>query len=380
MLEHSRGTKRTHMLEEIQEQPEALQRVLSATIDPVRRVCLEARQRGIDLIILAARGTSDHAALYAQYLFQYLNGIPVALATPSLYTLYGASLRLERALVIGISQSGESTDIVEVVARSREVGALTVGITNQEGSQLASTAQHTLLCHAGLERSVAATKTYTTTCAVLAMLAAFLPGGESLQAHLERIPDLVKAALKSEEQIARIAERYVHARDFIVLGRVFQYSTARETALKLEETCYIVSTPFSTADFKHGPAALVDRGLPVLVFASAGPTFSDSLELLKWLGERGADCLVVTEDDRLRDLATRSIQLKLPDLATRSASKMEGTESGKVPVKDAQASSAELLAPIAYIIPGQLFAQYLALYKGLDPDQPRGLTKITRTR
>ena len=380
MLEYSRGTKRTHMLEEIQEQPEALQRVLSATIDPVRRVCLEAQQRGIDLIILAARGTSDHAALYAQYLFQYLNGIPVALATPSLYTLYGASLRLERALVIGISQSGESTDIVEVVARSREAGALTVGITNQEGSQLASTAQHTLLCHAGLERSVAATKTYTTTCAILAMLAAFLPGGESLQPHLERIPDLVKAALTSEEQIARIAERYVHARDFIVLGRVFQYSTARETALKLEETCYIVSTPFSTADFKHGPAALVDRGLPVLVFASAGPTFSDSLELLKWLGERGADCLLVTEDERLRDLATRSIRLDLPDLATGSASKMVGTESGNDPARDMQASGAELLAPIPYIIPGQLFAQYLALYKGLDPDQPRGLTKITRTR
>jgi glutamine---fructose-6-phosphate transaminase (isomerizing) len=170
MLEYSHGTKRTHMLEEIQKQPEALQRVLSATIDPVRRIALEAQQRGIDLIILAACGTSDHAVLYAQYLFQYLNGIPVALATPSLYTLYDVSPRLERALVIGISQSGESIDIVEVVARSREAGALTVGITDQEGSQLAVTAQHTLLCHVGLERSVAATKTYTTTCAVSSSL------------------------------------------------------------------------------------------------------------------------------------------------------------------------------------------------------------------
>src|SRR5437016_13869046 len=189
MLEHSRGTKRTYMLEEIQEQPEALQRVLSATIDPVRRVCLEARQRGIDLIILAARGTSDHAALYAQYLFQYLNGIPVALATPSLYTLYGASLRLGRAMVIGISQSGESPDIVEVVAQAREVGALTVGITNQEGSRMAMTAQHTLLCHAGLERSVAATKTYTTTCAVLAMLSAFR--SEEHTSELQSLTNLV---------------------------------------------------------------------------------------------------------------------------------------------------------------------------------------------
>src|SRR2546421_11060873 len=189
MQDQSRPPGRTHMLDEIQEQPEALRRTLTGTIDPVRQVALEAQQRGVDVIILAARGTSDHAAIYAQYLFQYLNGIPVALATPSLYTLYGTSPRLEKALVIGISQSGESTDIVEVVARSREAGALTVGITNQEGSQLTTTAQHTLLCHAGPERSAAATKTYTTTCAVLAMLAAFLPGGESLQDHLEHIPD-----------------------------------------------------------------------------------------------------------------------------------------------------------------------------------------------
>src|SRR2546423_10337506 len=260
MQEQSRPAGRTHMFDEIQEQPEALRRTLAGSTEPARQVALEAQQRGIDVIILAARGTSDHAALYAQYLFQYLNGIPVALATPSLYTLYGTSLHLGRALVIGISQSGESTDIVEVVARSREAAALTVGITNQEGSQLSTAAQHTLLCHAGPERSVAATKTYTTTCAVLALLSAFLSGGEPLCDGIESIPDLVAAALKCEEQIARVAERYVHAHDCVVLGRVFQYSTARETALKLEETCYVVSTPFSSADFKHGPAALIERG------------------------------------------------------------------------------------------------------------------------
>jgi len=380
MSEHSRPTGRTYMLDEIQEQPEALRRTLTGTTDPVRQVALETQLRGVDVVILAARGTSDHAALYAQYLFQYLNGIPVALATPSLYTLYGASPRLGKALVIGISQSGESTDIVEVIARSREAGALTVGITNKEGSQLATTAQHTLLCHAGLERSVAATKTYTTTCAVLAMLAAFLPGGEPLRDSIERIPDLVSAALKSEERVARVAERYVHARDCVVLGRVFQYSTARETALKLEETCYVVSTPFSTADFKHGPAALVDRGLPVIIFAPPGRTSADSLELLQWLGERGADCLVITEDERLQELATTSIRLELPALTTVVAPEASGTESGNDGSKEVQTSVAELLAPIPYIIPGQLFANYLALYKGLNPDQPRSLTKITRTR
>jgi len=380
MQEQSRPAGRTHMLDEIQEQPEALRRTLAGSTEPARQVTLEAQQRGIDVIILAARGTSDHAALYAQYLFQYLNGIPVALATPSLYTLYGTSLKLGRALVIGISQSGESTDIVEVVARSREAGALTVGITNQEGSQLTTAAQHTLLCHAGPERSVAATKTYTTTCAVLALLSAFLSGGEPLRDGIKSIPDLVAAALKCEEQVVRVAERYVHARDCVVLGRVFQYSTARETALKLEETCYVVSTPFSTADFKHGPAALVDRGLPVIVFAPPGRTSADSLELLQWLRENGADCLVVTEDERMQELATTSIRLELPALATGVTPATLGTGGRNDPAKDVRAGLAELLAPIPYIIPGQLFANYLALYKGLNPDQPRSLTKITRTR
>jgi len=357
------------MLDEIQEQPAALRRALSSALDPVREVALEAQQRDVDVVILAARGTSDHAALYAQYLFQYLNGIPVALATPSLSTLYGTSLRLGRALVIGISQSGESTDIVEVVARARETGALTVGITNQPGSALATTAQHSLFCDAGAERSVAATKTYTTTCAVLALLAAFMPGGEPLREGIKELPALVTAALRSEERAARVAERYVHARDCVVLGRVFQYSTARETALKLEETCYVIATPFSTADFRHGPAALVEGGLPVIVFAPPGRTSSDAFELLQWLREREADCLVVTEEERLLELATVSIPLKLPALT--------GLVS---PVTGVQTSVAELLAPIPYIIPGQLFAHYLALHKGLNPDQPRGLTKITRTR
>src|SRR5438270_13841264 len=315
MQEQSRPVGRTHMLDEIQEQPAALRRALNSAVDPARQVALEAKQRDVDVVIIAARGTSDHAGLYAQYLFQYLNGIPVALATPSLYTLYGTSLRLGRAMVIGISQSGESTDIVEVVARARETGALTVGITNQEGSKLATTAQHNLFCNAGLERSVAATKTYTTTCAVLAMLAAFMPGGEPLREGIEQIPELAAAALKSEENAARVAERYVHARDCVVLGRVFQYSTAREMALKLEETCYVLATPFSTADFRHGPAALIESGLPVILFAPPGRTIDDSLELLQLLRERGADCMVITEEERLRELATISILLKLPEVA-----------------------------------------------------------------
>jgi len=379
VTETALSTPQTLMLQEIQEQPVALQRTLDNTKDMARRVALEAQGRGVSMVLLAARGTSDHAALYAQYLFQYLNGIPVALATPSLYTLYGASLRLEQTLVIGISQSGESPDIVEVVAQARAAGALTVGVTNHEMSLLANTAEYTLLCHAGPERSVAATKTYTTTCLVLAMLSAFMLGGEALQESIERIPDIVTAALESEAHIAQIAARYVYARDCVVLGRAFQYSTARETALKLEETCYIVATPFSTADFRHGPAALIERGLPVIVFAPPGRTSADSLALLQWLRERGADSLVIAEEEQVLALATVPIQLTLPTVMNGIVHRTGDVSGGKDTKKATATSITELLAPFAYIVPGQLFAQHLALQKGLNPDSPRSLSKITRT-
>jgi glucosamine--fructose-6-phosphate aminotransferase (isomerizing) len=377
MQEQTRPGGNTLMLDEIREQPEALRRTLQQTLDPVRQLAREARQRDIDVVLLAARGTSDHAAIYGQYLLQYLNGIPVALATPSLHTLYGSSLHLNKAMVIGISQSGESPDIVEVVAMARKAGALTAGITNQEGSLLATTAEYPLYCHAGLERSVAATKTYTTTCAVLSMLAAYLPGGEALQEGIQQLPELAAAALKSEEHIAQLAQRYVYARDCIVLGRVFQYCTAREMALKLEETCYVVATPFSTADFRHGPAALAERGLPIILFAAPGNTVHEAQELLQWLRDQGADCLLITGDEHLQQYTATTVHMTLPPLPQIVAPASGGMPGGNA--QQGQATVGELLAPIAYIIPGQLFAQSLALYKHLNPDQPRSLHKITRT-
>ena len=376
MIEASHSTSPTRMLQEIHEQPAAIQRTLSSTLAAVRQVASEVKRRDIQLILLAARGTSDHAALYAQYLFQYVNGIPVALATPSLSTLYGASLQLKHTLVVGISQSGESPDIVEFIAQARLKGALTVAITNHDGSLLATTAAYALLCHAGPELSVAATKTYTTTCAVLTMLSAYMTGGDILQDSIKQIPESVTAALKSEERIMQIAARYVYARDCVVLGRAFQYSTARETALKLEETCYIVATPFSSADFRHGPAALIERGLPVIVFAPPGITSADSLALLHWLHEHGADSLVIGEEEPLLELATIPVQLMLPSFAAKTVYR---TSRDNDLAKAIGTRIAELLAPFAYIVPGQLLAQHIALQKGINPDQPRSLTKVTRT-
>ncbi len=358
------------MLLEIQEQPDAIRAAIAAATSPAQQIADALHERQIDQIIVAARGTSDHAALYGQYLFQYLNGIPVTLATPSLFTVYRGSLRVDHALVIGISQSGEAPDVLEVVASARKAGAYTVGITNVAGSPLALAADQALLCHAGPERSVAATKTYTTTCAILATLAAMLPGGEGMRASLSRLPALVGAALNVEETVAQLVTRYTYARHCIVLGRGFQYSTAREAALKLEETCYVITTPFSTSDFRHGPAALVQPDVPVMLFAPPGRTADESHELLLWLRERDADCIVVSGDERLLDLATRAVPLPLPTGGAAHESERVGV--GAVSVD-------ELLAPIPYIVPGQLFAHYLALDKGLDPDHPRGLSKVTRT-
>jgi glucosamine--fructose-6-phosphate aminotransferase (isomerizing) len=359
----------TYIWHEIHEQPAAIQHALAATLPVIRQLVCEVRRREIDLIVLVARGTSDHAALYAQYVFEYLNGIPVALGTPSIVTLYGARLHLQRALVIGISQSGEAPDVSEVLQRAREGGALTLCITNIEGSLLASVAEYVLYCHAGQEMSVAATKTYTTTCAILAQLSAHLPGGEALIPHIDSLPGLVTAALHSEARVSAVVARYVHARDCVVLGRVFNYSTARETALKLAETCYLVATPFSTADFRHGPTAMIEYGRPVILYAPPGRTLADTCEVLQLLNERQADTIVIAEDARLLEMATTPIQVHLP----QPADLITGHEAS------APVAVAELLAPLPYIVYGQFLALYLSLNKGLNPDQPRGLNKVTRT-
>lgn len=359
----------TYIWKEIHEQPMAIRCALDGSLPVIQRIAEEVQRREIDLIVLVARGTSDHAALYGQYIFQYINGIPVALATPSIVTLYGARLRLQHALVIGISQSGAAPDVTNVVKQAREAGALTTGITNVEGSVLANAVEHVLYCAAGPELSVAATKTYTTTCAILAQLAAYLPGGEALRGQVGLLTDLTTAALQSELSVASTVQRYVHARDCVVLGRTFQYSTARETALKLSETCYLVATPFSTADFRHGPTAIIEYGRPVVLYAPPGRTLADNYELLKLLKEKEADTIVISEDPRLLELATSPIAVQLPTLP--------GTISGHE--ASAPIDVSELLSPIAYIIYGQFLAMHLSVGKGLNPDKPRGLSKVTYT-
>jgi glucosamine--fructose-6-phosphate aminotransferase (isomerizing) len=341
------------MLQEIAEQPAALSKTIAEEREKVLRLGRHLRQREIDLIVLVARGSSDNAALFGRYLIEIATGIPVSLSAPSVHTLYGAKLNLQRALVVGVSQSGAGEDINRVLENARAGGAYTVGITNEAQSAMVSLVDETLLMHGGRERSVAATKTFTGQLLLFHMLAAALADGEWARMDYDAIPDMAAAALELRPQIEQLVERYVFMENCVVVGRGLLYANAYEFALKLMETCYVVAERFSSADFLHGPLAMVERHFPVIVFAAPGQALDSARTLLARLNELRADTLAITGDDEAARTATRA--LRMP------------------------AHVNEFLAPIPYIIPAQLFAALLADAKGLNPDAPRSLSKVTRT-
>jgi len=351
------------MLEETREQPETLRRTLERGLRGIREL---ERRLGKDrprLVVIAARGTSDNAAQFGRYLIEVTTGIPVSLAAPSLVTLYQKGLDLRGALVVGISQSGESTDTIAVVSKGRKRGAITVGITNEPRSTLARSAEHILLVHAGRERSVAATKTYTGQLLALYLLAAALGGSVRLD-DLHRIPGSVEAILQQEARIAEAVERYRFMSGTVTVGRGLNYANALEFGLKLMETCYVLAERLSAADLMHGPIAIVERAFPVFVFAPPGPTWPSVSRVLKRLAELKADTLVISECTHAK--------------ALKSARALEIPAQPRPPTGNLQ-TPADLYTPIPYIIPAQLFAAHLARVKGLDPDRPRTLSKITRT-
>jgi glucosamine--fructose-6-phosphate aminotransferase (isomerizing) len=339
---------------EIREQPEALERLLQAGRGGVEEVAARVRTFAPRFVVIAARGSSDNTARYAQYLFGAHNRLSVSLATPSLFTYYEAAPSLAGALVIGVSQSGQSPDIVAVVESGRRQGALTLAITNRPGSPLALAAENTLPLLAGEERAVAATKTYTSQLCALAMLSAALEARESRWKELDGVPDLVEAAVALNSPVDERATRYRYAEQFVVVGRGFNYATAFEVALKMKETSYVLAEPYSPADLLHGPVAIIDRGFPVLLVATSGRVKDDLENLTDLLERRRAELLAISDD---------------PDVLGRARAGL--------PVP---AGVPEWISPMVAVVPGQLFAVALARTRGLDPDQPRGLSKVTQTR
>jgi glucosamine--fructose-6-phosphate aminotransferase (isomerizing) len=342
------------MLDEIRQQPEALARTLASerkTMESFRAAIARKTPR---LVVLAARGTSDNAAQFGRYLIEITTGIPVSLAAPSIHTVYNAKVDYRDALVIGISQSGESTDTNVVLDKARKQGAMTVGITNEPKSAMADLAEYVFLVGAGKEKSVAATKTYTGQLMILYLVAHAL-GGRLKFEDLETIPDLAASAVKLEGAVSELAGRYTYMNHAVVVGRGLNYANTFEFALKMMETCYVVAERFSSADFLHGPIAMVGPDFPVFLFAPTGPTSKSMREMLAKLTGLKAETVLIT------------------DQKNAAVAKLAG-RSLVVP-----ASIPELFTPIPYIVPAQLFAASLAREKGLDPDKPRTLSKVTRT-
>jgi glucosamine--fructose-6-phosphate aminotransferase (isomerizing) len=342
----------SRMMNEILEQPEALRRTLEGERLHAVDFRAFARKQQFRLIVLVARGTSDNAALFGRYLLELTTGIPVSLAAPSVHTLYRAKIDLRQALVIGISQSGEATDINMVLESARRSGAYTLGVTNEARSAMARHVDDLFWVRAGRQRSVAATKTYTGQLMMLYLLASAL-GDEITIESVSEIPDRVLATLKLEEEIRGLVERYRYMRQCVVVARGINYANAFELALKLMETCYVVAERFSSADFLHGPIAMVERDFPVLLLMPPGKTFSDMKRLLTRLTQLHADTLVVSGKGVRLPSSTRALLVP-----------------GNIP---------EIYSPIPYIVPGQIFSALLAGAKGLDPDKPRSLQIVTRT-
>jgi glucosamine--fructose-6-phosphate aminotransferase (isomerizing) len=342
------------MLDEIREQPRALERTLAEELRRLSRFQRAVEKNRPRMVVLVARGTSDNAALFGRYLLEITTGIPVSLAAPSIETLYGAPVDYSGCLVVAISQSGESTDTNLVLERAKARGAMTVGITNERASSLAKLADYTFFVRAGKERSVAATKTFTGQLLIMYLIASAL-GGKIARADLEQIPGMAAEALALEPEVAAISERYRFMRQAVVVGRGLNYANAFEFALKMMETCYVVAERFSSADFMHGPIALVEQSFPVFAFAPPGVTWNSIGETLRKLQGLHAEILAITDRGNREVDAHANRVIRLPRRIK------------------------EVLTPIPYIIPAQLFAAHLAAQKGLNPDKPRTINKVTLT-
>ena len=339
---------------EIHEQPERLNALLENQRKAFEKIAETIRQRDIRWVFLAARGTSDNAGRYANYLLGAQNGLPLALATPSLFTYYNKPPQLNDALVVAISQSGQSPDIISVLAEGQKQGCLTLAITNAPASPLAKAADLVMDIQAGPEKAVAATKTYTSELMAVAMLSAALAGKKASWKELVKVPGWVEKVLKQDAPIAHMAERYRYMSQCVVLGRGFNYCTAFEWALKLKELSYVVAEAYSSADFRHGPIAMVEGGFPVLAVAPNGMVFDTMLDMIGRLRhEQSAEMVVISDEKRALSLAQSPILLP-PGIP-------------------------EWLTPIVSIVPAQLFACHLTNAKGYDPEKPRTIVKVTET-
>lgn len=337
---------------EIHQQPEVCARLLADGVADAQ--VLAPRIATALHLTLAARGSSDNAATYGKYLFESVAGLVTASAAPSIVTKYGAAPRFDGGAVIGISQSGSSPDVAAVVAAGRRDGAFTVAITNVAASRLGHAAEATFALRCGPERAIAATKTYTASCLALALIASEAAAARQRAAlEFAGLVDALREALTREDAAARLSRRIGKSRVLVVLGRGYDYACALEGALKIKELARVWAEPYSSADFAHGPRTLLERGTPVLLFASRGPTLREARQTARSLREKGARVYAITNDAGLAELSDDAMLLETPVDAA--------------------------VAPIALSVCAQLLARDVARRHGRDPERPSGLSKVTRT-
>ncbi len=345
--------KHTQLYQEIHQEPDIIHALITKPQPAIKSLADEINNRQIKQVFIAARGTSDNAGRYAKYLLGAHNRMVVSLAAPSLFTIYAQPPDLSDCLVLGISQSGKSPDVVSVLAEGRRQGALTAALTNTTDSDLAEAAEIVLDLQAGEETSLAATKTYIAELTSLAILSTELNHSQEYAEDLLSLPELFKRGFEYESSIDSLAERYRYMSHCAIIGRGYNYASAFEFSLKLKELTYTIAESYSSADFLHGPFALVDYGFPVFVITPSGWMEAEMNALVEKLQRRQAEVVMISDQANLLTLADQTMSLPV--------------------------GMPEWLSPISAILPAQMFAMYLAHTRGFDVDSPRGLNKITET-
>jgi glucosamine--fructose-6-phosphate aminotransferase (isomerizing) len=338
---------------EIYEQPSVLSRFLDQRVNDVKAITTFLRECQPKFVLVAARGTSDNAAIYAKYLLSAFLRIPVGLAIPSLYTLYNQPPQMRQGLVIGISQSGESPDVLAVMEEAKRQQTPTLAIVNRIDSPLVRFADLILPLDCGEEKAVAASKTHTAQLLAIASLVAMWLNEPQMLRDLSPIPQYVHQVLQAHERVREIAEQIKEHNRLLIVGRGYTHCTTHEIALKIKELAYISADPYSAADFKHGPIALVEEGFPLIAIAPQGKTFETMKLLIQEVQQLGADTIIVSNHLDFSSHYPRFVPLptELP----------------------------EWISPIIAVVPGQLLALCLTIARGNDPDRPRSLKKVTRT-
>lgn len=343
---------KTLMEQEIFSQKNVLDNTLAANADVIAKLGELVRTNKPSHIIMVARGSSDNACMYFKYMCEVYCGIPVVFFHPSVITLYNSNYDFANSIVIGVSQSGKALDVLTVMQQAEKCGAPTVAVTNFVDSPMALNADYHLFLNVGEEKSVAATKTFSAQMFVLGMLV-YAISGKSFDKTAEQIDDVIGKVLDNPTQIIKVADKFVNVDQAIILARGINLCIANELALKFQETCYINARSYAISDFHHGPFALANPKMHFIIIAMDDVTKKDAVEMVEKLRPTGSDVTIVTDDEEVAKLSGSSIVIPKCEDAT---------------------------APFATVVAGQLLVCNLSGRRGINPDSPRGLNKVTITK